>query len=95
MLLEGCGFLLNAGRCSLITERLQLFPALQGEIQYTARSPEMFVQAIQKIVTAREETVLRQMSSLDGTKLEQLVTSISSHYMDADVNALLHMHDSS
>jgi hypothetical protein len=35
------------------------------------------------------------MSSLDGTRLEQLVTSVSSHHIDADVNTLLHLHDSS
>jgi hypothetical protein len=95
MLLEGSGFLLNAGCCSLILEGLQLFPSLQGEIQYTPQSPELFIPAIQRIVTSREEAVLRQISSLDGTKLEQLVTSISSHYMDADVNTLLHLHNSS
>jgi hypothetical protein len=95
MLLEGSGFLLNTGRCSLFTEGLQLYPVLQGEIQYTTRSPEMFIPAIERIVTAREETVLRQISSLDGTKLMQLMTSISSHHMDTDVNTLLQLHDSS
>jgi hypothetical protein len=94
MHLEGSGFLLNAGRCSLITEGLRLLPTLQGEIQYTARAPELFTPAIQKIVTSRE-AVLRQMSSLDRTRLEQLVTSISSHHMEADVNTLLHLHNSS
>jgi hypothetical protein len=95
MLLEGSGFLLNARRCSLITYGPQLFPALQGEIQYSAADPELFIPAIQRIVTSREEAVLRQISSLDGTKLGQLVTSISSHNIDAGVNTLLHLHDSS
>jgi hypothetical protein len=80
MLLEGGGFLLNAGRCSLITEGLQLYPALQGEFQYTPRVPELFTPA-----TSGEEEVLRQMSFLDRTRLEQLVTSISLHHMNADV----------
>jgi hypothetical protein len=93
MLLEGGGFPLNAGLCFLTLEGLQLFPALQGEIQYSAKVLDLFVPAISKIVTPREEAVLRQMS-LDGTKLEQLVTSITSHHMDADVNTLLHLHES-
>jgi hypothetical protein len=95
MLLEGGGFLLNVGLCSLTLEGLQLFPTLQGEIQYSAGGPDLFVPAISKIVTSREKAVLRQISSLDGAKLKQLVTSISSLYMDANVNTLLHLHDSS
>jgi predicted transcriptional regulator len=38
---------------------------------------------------------LQRMVSVDRTGLEQLATSISSHHMDADVNTLLHIHDTS
>jgi hypothetical protein len=33
--------------------------------------------------------------SLDGTYLEQLETSISSHHIKADINTLLHLHETS
>jgi len=35
------------------------------------------------------------MSFLDGTKLEQLSTSISSHHIESDINTLFHLHASS
>jgi hypothetical protein len=35
------------------------------------------------------------MVSVDRTGVEQLVSSISSHHMNADVDALLHIHDTS
>jgi len=35
------------------------------------------------------------MSFLDGTKLEQLSTSISSHHIEADIITLFHLHASS
>jgi hypothetical protein len=95
LLLEGSGFLLNAGRCSFMRKGLQMYPALQGESQYTSRAPVLFTPTIPPIVSSGKAATLKQMTSVDRTGVERLVTGISSHHMDADVNTLLHLHDTS
>jgi hypothetical protein len=67
--------------------------ALQGESQYYSPGPVLFTPTISPIVTSGEEAALKRMASDDRTSLKQLVTSISSHHINADVNTLLHIHD--
>jgi hypothetical protein len=69
--------------------------ALQGESQYPLRAPILFTPIIPRIISSGEEAALKQMASVDRTGVERLVTSISSHHMDADVNTLLHLHHTS
>jgi hypothetical protein len=95
LLLEGSGLLLNAPRCSFMSKGLQMTAALQGESQYTSRAPVLFTPTILPIVSSGEEAALKHMASVDRTRLERLTTSISSHQMDADVDTLLYLHDTS
>jgi len=92
MTLEGGGFLENAESCYLTLQGLQLFPALRGEAEFSAQGPDLFIPAV---LSTREEVVLQQLSFLDGTKLEELSTSISSHHIEADINTLFQLHASS
>jgi len=94
MTLEGGGFLENAESCYLTLQGLQLFPALRGKAEFSAQGPDLFIPTIPAVST-REDAVLQQMSFTDGTKLEQLSTSISSHHIEADMNTLFHLHASS
>jgi hypothetical protein len=89
----GGGFLKNAQSCYLTLQGLHLFPALRGKAEFSAQGPELFIPTIPAVST-REEAVL-QMSFTDGTKLEKLSTSISSHHIEADINTLFHLHASS
>jgi hypothetical protein len=95
LLLQGSCLLLNAARCSFMSKGLQVTAALQGESQYTSRAPVLFTPTIPPIVSSGEAVALKQMAPVDRTRLERLVTSISSHYMNADVNTLFHLHDTS
>jgi hypothetical protein len=69
--------------------------ALQGESQYFSPGPMLFIPIIPRIIFSGDEAALKQMASVDRTGVERFVTSISSHHMDADVNTLLHLHDTS
>jgi hypothetical protein len=69
--------------------------ALQGESKYSSPGLLLFTPTIVPIVTSGEEAALKQMASVDRTGLEQLATFISSHHMNAEVNTLLHIHDTS
>ena len=88
---EGGGVLKNAGSCYLTLQGLQLYPTLRGETEFLANFPELFTPTIPVVSSAHEMEVLRQMS-LNGTSMEQLSTSISSHHIEADINTLLHLH---
>jgi hypothetical protein len=92
--LQGSGLLLNAARCSFTSKGLQMTAALQGESQYFSPGPILFTPIIQRI-SSGVEAALKQMASVDRTGVERLVSSISSHHMDEDVNTLLHLHDAS
>jgi len=94
MTLEGGGFLENAESCHLTLQGLQLLHALRGKAEFSSQGPDLFIPTIPTVST-REEAVLQQMSLTDGTKLEQLSTSISSHHIEADMNTLFHLHASS
>jgi hypothetical protein len=94
LLLQGGGLLLNAARCSFTSKGLQMSAALQGESQYSSPGPILFIPVIPRI-SPGEEAALQRMISVDRTGVEQLVSSISSHHMDAHVNTLLHIHDTS
>jgi hypothetical protein len=95
MTLEGGGFLENAESCHLTLQGLQLFPALRGKAEFSAQGPDLFIPTIPVVVSTRKEAVLQQMSFTDGTKLEQLSTSISSNHIEADIDTLFHLHASS
>jgi hypothetical protein len=95
LLLQGSGLLLNAASCSFTTKGLQMSAALQGESQYSSSGPTHFTPAILPIVSPGEKAALQRMISVDRTAAEQLAASISSYHMDADVNMLTHIHDTS
>ena len=94
MTLQGSGVLTNAGSCFLILPGLQLFPALRGEVDFIAQPPVLYSQATLVIATVHETGVLRQVSLLNGTYLDQPSTSIYKNHIEADVNTLLPIHAS-
>jgi hypothetical protein len=69
--------------------------AIKVESKYASRAPVLFTPTILPIVSSGEAAALKQVASVDRTGVERLVTSISSHHLDADVNTLLHLHDTS
>jgi hypothetical protein len=94
MTLEGGGFLENAESCYLALQGLELYPALRGETEFSAPVPVLFIPTVPAVASAHELEVLRQISIYNGTSLEQLSTSISSHHIEADINTLLLLHAS-
>jgi hypothetical protein len=69
--------------------------AMQGESQYSTLGPTLFTPAILPIVSPGEKAALQRMVTVDRTSLEQLATSSFSHHIEADVNTLTHIHDTS
>lgn len=94
MILEGGGTLQNAESCYLTLPGMQLYPAMRGESEFSTQNPVLYTPTIPAVATTREKEVLQQLSLLNGTNLEQLSTSISSHHIEADINTLLHLHAS-
>jgi hypothetical protein len=74
---------------------MQMSAALQGESQHSSPGLTRFTPTILPIVTSGEKATLQRMVSVDRTSLEHLATSISSHQMNADVDTLFHIHDTS
>jgi hypothetical protein len=95
LVLQGGGLLLIAASCSFTTKGLQMTAALQGESQYSSPGPTIFTPAILPIVCPGEKAALQRMISVDRTGAEQLAARISSYHMDADLNTLTHIHDTS
>ena len=93
--LEGAGLLKGVESCYLALQGLQLYPASRGEKEFLARIPILFTPAVPAAASADEMEILRQMSFLNGTHLEELSSRISSHHIEADVNTLIHLHASS
>jgi len=74
---------------------LQLYPALRGEKEFSTRIPVLFTPAVPAASSADEMDILRQMSFENGTHLEELSFSISSHHIEADENTLIRLRASS
>jgi hypothetical protein len=89
MRLEEAGFLKGTESCYLALQGLHSYPALRG-----ARIPILFTPAVPAVASAEME-ILRQMSFLNGTHLEELSSSISSHRTEADINTFFHLHTAS
>jgi hypothetical protein len=68
---------------------------LGGETEFSAQVTVLFTPTVTVVTSAHEMEVLRQMSLLNGTNVEQLSTSISSHHTEADINTLVNLHASS
>jgi len=81
--------------CYLTLQGLQLYPALKGEKEFSARIPVLFTPAVPAAASADEMDILRQMSFENGKHLEELSSSISSHQIEADVNTLIRLRASS
>jgi hypothetical protein len=94
MTLNGGGILQNAESCYLTMQGLQLYPTLRGETELSAQVQVLLTPAVPAVASDREVEVMQQMSLLDGTNLEQLATSISSHHIEANINTLFHLHAS-
>jgi hypothetical protein len=95
MTLQGGGILKNAGSCYLTLQGLQLYPALTGEREFSAQVLILFTPTVPAVASDREMELLQQMPLLNGTNLEQLSTSISSHHIEADIKTLFHLHATS
>ena len=89
MRLEEAGFLKGTESCYLALQGLHSYPALRG-----ARIPILFTPAVPAVASAEME-ILRQMSFLNGTHLEELSSSIYSHHIEVDIHILFHLHASS
>jgi hypothetical protein len=81
--------------CYLALQVLQLYPALRGEKEFSARIPVLFTPAVPAASSADEMDILRQISFENGTHLEELSSGISSHHIEADVNTLIRLRASS
>ena len=81
--------------CYLALQGLQLYPALRGEKEFSTRIPVLFTSAVPAAASADEMDILRQMSLENGTHLQELSSSISSHHIEADVNTLIRLRASS
>ena len=93
--LEGAGLLNGVESCYLALQGLQLYPVLRGEKEFSAKIPILFTTAVPAAASADEMDILRQMSFVNGTHLEKLSSSISSHHIEEDVNTLIHLRASS
>jgi hypothetical protein len=94
MTLQGSGVLTNAESCFLTLQGLQLFPALSEELDFNTQPPLLYTPTTLAIAIDHETGVLRQVSLLNGTHLDQLSNSIATRHIEADVNTLLHIHAS-
>ena len=95
MRLEQAGYLKGTESCYLALQGLHLYPALRRETEFSASIPLLFTPAVPAAASADEIEILRQMSFLNETHLEELSSSISSHRIEADINTLFHLHASS
>jgi len=86
MTLDGGGVLQNAGSCYITMKGPQLYPTLGGETELFGQVPVLFTPAVPAVASDREVEVMQQMSLLNTTNVEQLVTSIPSHHIEADIN---------
>ena len=68
---------------------------MRGETEFAARVPMLFTPAVPAVASANEMQILRQMSFLNETHLEELSSSISSHRIEAYINTLFHLHTAS
>ena len=91
MTLDGAGVLQNTESCYLTMQGLQLYPALR-ESEIAPQTPVLVTPFVPAVASDRELEVLRQMSILNGTHLDQLTTSISSHLIQIDINTLFNLH---
>ena len=87
-------FIEGSGVLYLTLKGLQLYPALRGEKLLSARIPVLFTRAVPAAASADEIDILRQIF-VNGTHLEKLSSSISSHHIEADVNTLIRLRASS
>lgn len=94
MTLDGGGVLHNTESCYLTMQGLQLYPALRGESEFAAPTPVLVTPFVPAVTSDSEKEVLRQMSILNGTNLDQLTSSISAHHIQADINTLFNLHAS-
>ena len=94
MTLQVSDVLDGTASCFLTLQGLQLFPALRGEVDFSARGPVLFTPTHPAVITDHENRILRQMSLLNGTHFDQLVTGIPTRHIEADVNTLFHVHAS-
>ena len=78
------GLLKRVESCYLTLQGLQLYPALRGEKEFSARIPVLFTPAVPAAASADEMDILRQMLFENGTHLEELSSRISSHHIEAD-----------
>jgi len=92
MTLDGAGVLQNTESCYLTMQGLQLYPALTGESEFAAQTPVLVTPFVPAVASDREMEILRQMPILNGTHLDQLTTSISSHHIQADIDTLFNLH---
>ena len=86
------GVLQNTESCYLTMQGLQLYPALRGESEFAAQNPVLVTPFVPAVASDREMEVLRQMSILNGTHLDQLTTSITSHHIQADIDTFQFTH---
>jgi hypothetical protein len=94
MVLEGAAILSNVGPCFLTQRTLQLFPTLDGETNFNDRVPEIFTPKQFRVVSEDEVRVLKQVSLLHDTVLDQLSSNLSAPPVKDDVNTLMHIHAS-
>jgi hypothetical protein len=92
MTLQGSGVLSNAGSCFLTLPGLQLYPALEGKMDFSGEGPVLFNPTHPAVTTQQEANLLQQMSFINASELDQLTSSISKHHIEADVNTPFHVH---
>jgi hypothetical protein len=69
-------------------------PRVERKTEFSTQVPVLFTPTIPAVASARQKEVLRQMSILNGTNLEQLSTGIFSRHIESNINTLFHFHAS-
>jgi hypothetical protein len=87
--LHGAGFLHNVARCHIAAGSLQLFAEIRGQTDFESNAPRVVYPSPITVTTDSELESLKNLS--DNNKLNELITQLSSHNMEASVDALVQL----
>jgi hypothetical protein len=90
MQLQGTGTLQGAQSCHVTFGDLQLYAEVRGSSQFEAPNPLIMVTPQLSVASDSELAVLK--NALNTDQLDELISRVSSHKLEANINDLVHLH---
>jgi hypothetical protein len=89
--LEGSGLIHNATRCHIITQGMQVLPALEGSSETYAEAPQFFVPEKVTGLRHHEWDAIAEALPQEGESLDLLMAMVTSRNID-HLDTLLNLH---